>query len=304
MIIDLEKGISFKIEGELGKHQTLSIDSLVRIAESLQELVVSIAKYDLPTNEAIDLNNFKLELTDFKKGSAIPTFILTQRIQPIITSDYKVQRKEVSEKLNLLFAISDSGNYNDLKNLYSEPIKRNEIVDKLYGFTTSFNNSPVYIYEQGNIEENYKPKKFKASVKKNLLIDIKEIKEEKQEENAFATIKIIKKGNKTLNRIQEVILPTHHSLSYSPEIINIRDKQYILHYPLRCLFEKEEDYYIINNEQLDIIGTGLSQDEAETNFNEEFEYLFNRLNSLNDDKLNKRLTRIKYVINSYVKEIN
>ncbi len=79
MAIDLQKGISLKIEGELGKFQTLPIDSLTKIAESLQELVMSIAKYDLPTNEAIDLNNFKLELTDFQKSSAIPYFCFNSK---------------------------------------------------------------------------------------------------------------------------------------------------------------------------------------------------------------------------------
>jgi len=305
MAIDLQKGISLKIEGELGKFQTLPIESLIKIAESLQELVMSIAKYDLPTNESIDLNNFKLELTDFQKGSAIPSFVLTQRVQPVI-SDYQNQREEVTKKLNTIFEISDKGNYNDLRELYPEHFKRNEIVEKLYGFTSSFKNSPVSIYEKGNISEEsekYRPKKFKASTKKSLIVDVKEVKEEKLEEKAFARIKVTKKGGKTRNSIEEVISTAQHSLSYSPEIININRKQYILNFPLRCLFAKEEDYYVINNEQLDIIGTGETQDEAEQNFNEEFDYLYNRLNSLKDDQLNKRLLRIKGVLNSFVKEV-
>jgi hypothetical protein len=307
MAIDLQKGISLKIEGELGKFQTLPIESLIKIAESLQELVISIAKYDLPADEAIDLNNFKLELADFQKGSAIPSFVLTQRVQPIITSDYQNQREEVTKKLNSLFEISDKGNYSDLRTLYPEHLKRNEIVEKLYGFTSSFKNSPVSIYEKGNINEDsksYKPKKFKSSTKKSLIIEVKEVKKEKSEEKAFARIKVTKRGGKTTNRIEEVISTTHHSLSYSPKIININKKQYILNFPLRCLFEKEDDYYVINNEQLDIIGTGSTQDYAEQNFNEEFDYLYNRLNSLEDNQLNKRLLRIKHVLNSFVKEVS
>lgn len=305
MVIDLQKGISLKIEGELGKFQTLPIESLIKIAESLQELVMSIAKYDLPANESIDLNNFKLELTDFQKGSAIPSFVLTQRIQPVL-SDYQNQREEVTKKLNTIFEISDKGNYTDLRDLYPEHFKRNEIVEKLYGFTSSFKNSPVSIYERGNINEEsekYRPKKFKASTKKSLIVDVKEVKEEKLEEKAFARIKVTKKGGKSRNSIEEVISTAQHSLSYSPEIINVNRKQYILNFPLRCLFAKEEDYYVINNEQLDIIGTGETQDEAEQNFNEEFDYLYNRLNSLKDNQLNKRLLRIKGVLNSFVKEV-
>ncbi len=306
MAIDLQKGISLKIEGELGKFQTLPIESLIKISESLQELVMSIAKYDLPANETIDLNNFKLELADFQKGSVIPSFVLTQRVQTVITSDYQNQREEVTKKLNTIFEISDKGNYSSLKELYPEHFKRNEIVEKLYDFTSSFNNSPVSIYEKDNISEKsekYRPKKFKPSTKKSLMADVKQIKEEGLEEKAFARIKVTKKGGRTRNSIEEVISIEHHSLSYSPEIINVDRKQYILKFPLRCLFEKENDYYVINNEQLDIIGTGKTQDEAEQNFNEEFDYLYNRLNSLKDSQLNKRLLRIKNVLNSFVKEV-
>ena len=305
MAIDLKKGISLKIEGELGKFQTLPVESLIKIAESLQELVMSIAKYDLPANEAIDYNNFKLELTDFQKASAIPTFILTERVQGVITG-YQSQREEVIKKLNSLFVISDKGSYTDLKDLYPEHSKRNKIVEKLYDFTSSFKNSPVSIYEKGNVNENsekYNLKKFKASTKKSLMVEVKEVKKEKLQENAFATIKVIKSGGKITKRIEEVFSTENNSLSYSPITININKKQYILNFPLRCLFEKEDDYYVINNEQLDIIGTGQTKDDAEQNFNEEFDYLYNRLNSLQDNQLNKRLLRIKNVLNGYVKQV-
>ena len=305
MAINLKEGISLKIEGELGKFQTLPVESLIKIAESLQNLVVTIAKYDLPTNESIDLNNFKLELTDFEKGSAIPSFVLTPRIQPVI-SDYENQREEVTKKLNTIFEISDKGNYANLRDLYPEHFKRNKIVEKLYDFTSSFKNSPVSIYEKGKISEEsekYEIKKFKGSTKKSLLVEVKEVKDNKLEEKAFARIKVTKKGGKTRNSIEEIISNAKHSLSYSPEIINVNQKQYIFSFPLRCLFAKEEGYYVINNEQLDLIGTGETQDEAEQNFNEEFDYLYNRLNSLKDIQLNKRLLRIKSVLNSFVKEV-
>ena len=58
-------------------------------------------KYDLPVNEAIDLNNFKLELSDFAKGSAIPSFVFNQRVQMVMHSDYQIQRQEVSKNLIL-----------------------------------------------------------------------------------------------------------------------------------------------------------------------------------------------------------
>lgn len=302
MQIDLEKGISLKINGELGKNQTLPVDALVKIAESLQELVLSIARYDLPSTEAIDLNCFKLELSDFKKSSAVPTFVLSHNGQLAI-SDIQKQKKEVSKRLNSLLEISDRGNYSELLEFYPEYFKRNEIVERLYNFTSSFNDSPVFIFEPGNTEEQYRPKKFKASIKKSLIVEVQKLKQENEIENAFATIKITKKGDKVHKKINEVIDPHQHSLSYSPEIINVDDKQYILAFPLRCLFEKEDDYYVINNELLGIIGTGITPDEAEINFNEEFDFLYLRLNSLKNDQLSKALLQVKSIINHYVKEV-
>jgi hypothetical protein len=113
----------------------------------------------------------------------------------------------------------------------------------------------------------------------------------------------IRDERKTISVIWETYPTDHYSLSYSPEIIRVRNKEYVLRYPLRCLFEKEEGYYVINNEQLEIIGSGRSRDDAEVNFNEEFDYLYTRLNSLNDTELNKRLLRIKYTLNDFVKEV-
>lgn len=303
MKLNLEKGISLKIEGELGKNQTLSVDVLIKIAQSLQDLVLSIAKYDLPADEAIDLNNFKIELTDYQKGSSIPTFALIQNPTLTTTSDCFQQRKEVSDKLNSLLSVSDKGTYYDLKKIYPDSFKRNEFVEKLYNFNKSFKNSPVYIYEKGNSNFGYKPKEFKTKTKEELIVDIKQIEQEETEQNAFARVKIIKKGSRTRNRIEEVISHDKHSLSYSPKIINVNNRQYILLFPLRCLFEKEDGFYTIENELLDIIGTGLTQDEAEQNFNEEFDFLYHRLNQLTNEQLTKRLIRIKGILNNYIKEV-
>src|SRR5690606_14955522 len=164
---------------------------------------------------------------------------------------------EVSTKLNKLLEIADQGNYNILKDIFPEPKKRNALVEPLYNFTHSFKESPVSIYAKDNSNEEgayYRPKKFKSSVKKQLIGIIKEEKKEKEEEQALALVKVVKSGGKTTKKIIELVSTEKHSLSYSPEVINIHEKQYLLNYPLRCLFEKEEDYYVIHNEQLNLIG--------------------------------------------------
>src|SRR5690606_5608230 len=126
--INLETGISLKIEGELGKYQTLPVDSLIKIAQALQELIISIAKYDLDANETIDLNNFKLELDGFTKSSAVPRFVLTPRIIHTI-NDADTQRKDVNKKVNDILSIATTGEYYKLKSMYPSASIRNEIVE-------------------------------------------------------------------------------------------------------------------------------------------------------------------------------
>jgi hypothetical protein len=221
---------------------------------------------------------------------------------------YQKQMDVVSEKFDGLLSLSDRGGYSELKGIYPEPDKRAKMVGSIYDFTSSFGDSPFFIYEKGvdesNIQNGYKPKKFKPDLKKELMEDVLEISEQnKKEEIVVGRIKITSNKGKTTRTIQEFYTKWHHSLSYSPEIINARGKQYILFYPIRCLFEKEDDYYIIINEQLDIIGTGLSREEAEINFNEEFDYLYARLNSLDDGQIGKKLLRVKRTLNDFVKEV-
>ena len=55
---------------------------------------------------------------------------------------------------------------------------------------------------------------------------------------------------------------------------------------------------------IDITATGMTIDEVEQNFNEEFDYLYTRLNELDDSKLSKRLQNVKLAINLFIKEVN
>jgi len=120
---------------------------------------------------------------------------------------------------------------------------------------------------------------------------------------AFAELKIFKRGGKVIRTIQNEIKYESHSLSYSPAIIKVDNRQYILNYPLRCLFEKEEDHFIIKNESLDIYAVGKTGDDVESDFNEEFDNLYKTLNSLTENQLTLRMNDIKKFINLYVNHV-
>ena len=107
-------------------------------------------------------------------------------------------------------------------------------------------------------------------------------------------IRLSEPVNKTKNK---------HSISYSPEFIISNNRKYIFNYPILSLFQKESDHFIIKNELLDIYAVGKTENEVETDFNEEFDYLFQRLNSLKENEISTRLNTVKIFINHYVKEV-
>lgn len=300
MKLDLEKGTYLQIGGELGKYNSLPVDVLAKIAEHLQDLLFAIAKHDLPANEPINIDNFKIELVDFKKGSAVPKFAYTQRTENKTGVNWQINRNTVNEKFETLAEVSDSGDYGKIIELYPEPIKRNPIVESLFSFTKDFKTAPVNFVEIDEVTNDIKPifkiNKFKSSIKKSLLGKIIEEKKEPEEYyEGVAAIKFkTKEGKITNKKIIRTYQKDKYSLEFAPSILVFENTKYILKYPLRCKFEKEDDYFVIENELLSIIGTGLSEDDAELSFSEEFNFIYERLITLKDEQLSStnRLTKL------------
>ena len=309
MKIDLEKGTYIEIGGELGMYNSLPIDILIKIAHDFQNLVLAVAKYDLPSDEPIDPNNFKLELVGFSKASAVPKFAYSQRAENKTGIHWKIHRDKVNERLENLVEISNSGDYSQLKVVYPEPVKRNPIVKSLYSFANSFGSAPAQFVDYDEEDEEviplFKVNRFKQGVKDDLLAPPKqEEKEPIESSDAVAKVKIKTRGGKLVShQMVDYFLNQNHSLDFAPTLIIAGERKYYLKYPLRCLFEKEEDYYVIQSEMLGIIGTGHTDDEAEQSFSEEFDYIYQRLYSLDDINLNNYNILAKSILAQIIEKI-
>lgn len=303
----ITENINLQISGEIGKYNTLPIDYLVEISKRLQSLLQTIAKVSISETSTIDLNNFKIELSGFSAGSAIPQFSFTNRIQTTV-NDVSQQRQVVKEKLEKLLEIADTGEYENIKYLYPDGFRRNAIVEDFFCFTSSFGNSPVNIVNiskqngETKIIPLFRIRKFNIESKERLKVNVIENKEpEIYEDIVVRKVKTITKNGHKNAKILEEYSDKKVSLSYAPNIIVCGENTYELTCPLRCLLEKDEDCYMITCELLDIVGTGLSIDEAEESFAQEFNYIYERYNQLNNNKLTKRLQAIKTILNIIVK---
>jgi hypothetical protein len=81
--------------------------------------------------------------------------------------------------------------------------------------------------------------------------------------------------------------------SYNLKTITTKNKRYELNFDLLCIFEKEDDYFVIKNDMLDLIGTGLTEIAAKESFCQEFDFIYQRYNQLEDNKLSNRILNIK-----------
>ncbi len=308
MAVDFHKGVSFQIEGEMGRYNTLPIEALVKIVENLQQLIKNIALADISDASAIDLNAFKIELSAFRAGSAVPEFVFTPRLQQVITADVEKQRDVVNKRFENLISISTSGQFDKIRMDYPDSQRRNDIVESFYEFSNSFGKNPVKIVDisaDNNIVQLYPINKISIETRNKLITQIIDAENsEPIEEIIFARQKRVTKGAKS--RVQTLEQYSHNkaiSLSYAPNIIELDNKKYILKYPLRCNLEFEDDYYIITCEMLDIIGTGSTQEEAQINFSQEFDFIYNRYNELKDENLSNRILDIKKILQITVKSI-
>ena len=252
-------------------------------------------KFDLESEITIDLHNFKIELADFFHNSAVPSFVLTPRIQHTVGGTIDHQRDIVNEKIEALFNLSNEGDYPKLTELYKLPVPRAAIATALYDFTRSCGNSPLKVVSRinGQFHDEYKISKFKKEVRDKLVVDVTELTDIQNREIVPGLVRVTTIGRKTSLRTIEAYPKGKVMLSFAPEVIIYKEHVYQLRNPLSCTFEKVDNFYSIKNDVLGIIGVGDTEDEAEENFSEEFDFIFNRYNELKDDEMTDRIQFIK-----------
>jgi predicted RNase H-like HicB family nuclease len=305
MPIDLTRGVHIRVEGEVGRFNTLPVESLVKLAENLQDLLQTIARYLLDVDGAIDLENFHVELSDFRAGSAIPGFVFTPRVKTVTSGDVFEQRRFVNDRFDELMQIADSGNYTQIKTLAPQSHTRNRLVESLYEFTNTLGNSPVSIVdiENGEIKPLYKIYRLKREMRDQLMTKMNEPVAEKEEFEVVARVRMVRRGGKVRSSIKDTFETNHGEPGYTTDVIVHENFSYLLHYPLRCRLEKEEDFYVIESEMLDVIGTGKTIDEAEKQFSSGFHHVFQRYQDLPYGQMSDRNKRIKTVLLTLVDKI-
>lgn len=306
--VDLSKGISIQVEGELGKFHTLPVDVLADLGKRLQELILAIARNDIDSSEAITLDHFKIELSGFRSGSAVPEFIFTPRVQLNI-GDIIEQRKQVSQRFSSLMQVAAKGLYTETRALYPDAARRSEVVNSLFEFRSSV-AAPMALVEMPKTK-NGKPRKifalkpFKKETRQLLVTKVIEPTAKKTQFYAVARVKVSTDASgKKKQRIEEIFEQSKTTLAFAPDTIVFNERVYNLNWPLRCALVHDEDGYSIENEMLGIIGTGPDLDVAEQSFSEEFDFVYRRYQELKESQMTKHVRDVKQVLQFMVASID
>lgn len=304
-LIDLESELLLRVQGEVGKNNTLPWDTLRKIGDSLQELIKSIAKTDVAADDPVNLENYEIEMIGFYKGSAVPAFRLTPHVQTTI-NDVSRQRKEVSAAFSSLMMIANSGNYLKLNEKYKTDVVKKEVAQKLYGFVSSFGNAPVEIVKRDgdSLRSVYRVNRFLPDAYDAVMP--KETERPKSleyiEEKAVGKV-ILKKGVRKTTKVVELYKNKSTMVAYSPKEITYVNKVYILNSALPSELGHEGKFVTIENDMLGISATGKTEGDAEFDFAREFDFIYQRYNQLKDSEMTTRIRRIKLLLNAIVKEV-
>lgn len=308
--VDITSGVFFQIGGEAGRRPGLAWHILEKLADSIQDIIELLAKYDLKTEFTPQLKNFEIEIIALHHGSHVPAFRLQD--PPMQSLQETAIRKEVADKFDQLMQIAGTGNYEAVLDIYQLNDLRYEIASELYDFSLAADRSPITIVEPDNTLMNrpwkpiYEIRKFKPEQVDRLVKLPRRIRKqavvETQEVFGKILLPLARKSGKRA-KIVEVYRNPDASVSLTLPQIILPEYTYYLHAPLSCTVKQEEDYYIVEAPLYDLYASGITLDEAEIDFNVEFDVTYRRLNELPDDQLSERLLRAKQAINLIVKEV-
>lgn len=302
---NITNGIYIRVQGEDGKTQAIPWEVLKKMGDHLQNLIHNLAKYNSETVSNADKDSFTIELFDFKPGSAVPAFRL--RKAPQISLFNPDDQAFVAKELDEILQLNAENKFNKLNERIKDEVLREEIAKDLFGFTNASPHSPVAIVKptkDHKFRKIYDVPKVKVSTYQSVVNNSNKVlqyKAPKQREEIVAKISFAPKGIKKAK--VEQLYGKNSEVGYSPREITSSKNSYVLHSPLSSRQYMEDKYYVIENDLMDLYATGETIDEAEINFNEEFDHKYQRLNELKDNELSERLIRAKTYLNLIVKEI-
>jgi len=303
-LIDLRKGLFLEVDGEEEKNHTLNWDILKAIGDKTQDLIYKLAKHN-PDIENIPSEFLKLNFVGFFAASAVPEFRLPESH---ILFDTKNSYNILNADFASVIENVQKGNFQKIADKYKTPSGKNEIIAAVYDFTNSAGTRPFKIVKRHGDGFTKLAMIRRMDLKHKQSLYIPEAKGSKSqvadvEAVGKVLVKTSAKGRQTKKTMQ-LYTQKEVVLSVKFDSIETDSKIYVLKNDV--LFNITEDSKkscVIENQTLDIYAFGISMSEAEKDLFSQFDYTYQRLNTIPDEKLSSHLLTAKKYINLIVESV-
>lgn len=305
--LDLEKELLIRV-GKENDDNVISWDVLKNVGDKLEELILTIAKYNLDVVGPVNLDNFKLDFSGFYNGSSIPAFRLNTHPIPSLFNEDKARKVVIANFSNLVSNV-DKGNYQAIADGYNAPNVKNDIIHKVYEFTNSAGTTPVAIVErEGNkFRKVYSIRRLNKAVYDQLIVkDPFLLMEDVVPYESTAVARVIFKKNKAgklLRKTSEIYKDKEATLSLKLDKVETADTIYNFNTPILFQLYQEGKGIIIENEQLDLYASGLTTEEAKLSLFDQFDHSYKRLYDLKNTQLSDFLLKVKKYYNFIIKSV-
>lgn len=302
MSLSLRSGLFLSVAGTLGKNNEIPISDLVKVLTEFEKVVSSVAN-------AGSHPPVKLSLRGFHAGSAIMELGLSHS-EPS-SFFYNPQQEEWFENaLESVFEVTSTGDYLRLNEIFKEPQVCREVAQSLYGLTAAVGNSPLSLVEptdqKGQFRHKYAIRVFnKQMLDRFIDQDMKhEIILEPSVAYGVGRIKKTSKRGKVIYKVVDSLINSDVNFGLSIRTLEANGQTFTFFDALSCIVDRNEDGFIIENEELGLVAAGDTMEELKNQFALQFAHTYKRLGKLSDDSLSKRLQRVKKRMNLMIKSIS
>lgn len=305
--IDLTKQLLLQIDGVEEKNHTVSWSILREVGDSLDQLIKKLARYSL-AGEEVAGDIFQLKFIGFFPGSAVPAYRIDQIQQVLFSTDSL--KKDINDTFTFILGGIEKGNFKSIADKYNEPSVKNDIIGSVYNFTNSAGTRPlniVRIVTGSKVKKLYSVRKMSKDQRLLLQVPI----DTRNNVNTNEPVDAI--GKLQLNRSAKgrIIKKNWHLYTDKNTALSLRfdsietDKRiYVLSNEVFFnVVEDKKDSFIVENTLLDIYAYGKNRQEAELDIFSQFDYLYQRVAQLPDEKLSAHLQKAKATVNLIVERI-
>ena len=306
-----EQAIYFKVESEPQYGGGVGIDDVLQVLENLKKSYAEFIQIEYDRiNTQTDKAKLKkiregltqenaLVIVDLKFGSfesAIsPDFVTNRHQVPSISNlqDWKLETFTTYKSLVIDSDYNEDGFLKKIESRYT-PEQRKRIYEPVLNGILKRKSAKVAFKTDVNnrMQPLTQPKQRSVGI---LTPTTPKFKENIEPRTSLARVEIRGqvKRPKVLELFEDIKTPV---IGY--EKIIGSDKTYQLKYPIYCEMNTENDLYFLENRQFGLYAAGKTREEAEASFFEEFEFIYNRYNSLADSQLTDDVINIKQSLNS------